>query len=271
MDQLLQGSNLNNMGFTSRIAFYALYEAWRLLQEISGFQPQLPMIDTDYNTRDSNRRSRRARRSRNNISNLRNVNIGGGGSETESTAQVQPDLVESTQHDELSSVAQCESVDKCAAHEIRNLDSEISEEYLELTINDESEAKEVKSVNCLPDLIPTNEFSDHSSDDDDLSETSVLKMESLVSECFKLGLSCSRSEWTAVGAQLCTLASALEDSYLGPENSSQRKLHETYQSIKLQLLKRARESSAQTDLGLVKTIGKQILLSGIWVLLKKVL
>ena len=83
------------------------------------------------------------------------------------------------------------------------------------------------------------------------------------------------SPWSAVGFQLCQIASAFEVGLCSPSDERQRRLFLAYQDIKLRTLQRDLKVAKAKDSGgeshFAKSVCRQILLSGIWLLVKKVL
>ena len=76
--------------------------------------------------------------------------------------------------------------------------------------------------------------------------------------------------WHNLGNQLCQIASAFEVSYAPTfESEQQRQIYQVYRDLKLKSLALSRRD--KTMVGLAKTICRQVLLSTIWTLLKKIM
>lgn len=75
--------------------------------------------------------------------------------------------------------------------------------------------------------------------------------------------------WSNLGNQLCEIASAFEVTYSPNLNENQRELYSVYRDLKVKTLALSRRDSSMT--GLAKTICRQVLLSSIWILLKKIM
>jgi hypothetical protein len=80
-------------------------------------------------------------------------------------------------------------------------------------------------------------------------------------------------DWAKLGSQLCSIASAFESTFYEPANPEQKAIYDAFQRIQ-------NSSSSEVDgrirrenslSGFAKTICRQVLLSSIWILLKKVL
>ena len=81
------------------------------------------------------------------------------------------------------------------------------------------------------------------------------------------------SPWGAVGFQLCQIASAFEIGLCSPSDERQRRIFLAYQDIKLRTLQRDMKvvSDSGGESHFAKSVCRQILLSGIWLLVKRVL
>ena len=75
--------------------------------------------------------------------------------------------------------------------------------------------------------------------------------------------------WHNLGQQLTEIASAFEVSYAPAMSPTQRIVYQEYQKLKIKSLALSRND--KTMMGLAKTICRQMLLSSIWILLKKIL
>ncbi len=75
--------------------------------------------------------------------------------------------------------------------------------------------------------------------------------------------------WGKVGHQLCEIASAFEVNYSPLQNEHQRELYRVYTQMKSRSLANSRTDESMS--GLAKTVCRQVLLSTIWILLKKIL
>ena len=75
--------------------------------------------------------------------------------------------------------------------------------------------------------------------------------------------------WHNLGNQLCEIASAFEVTYAPVMNEQQRQIYQVYRDLKLKSLALSRRDRSMA--GLAKTICRQVLLSTIWTLLKKIM
>ncbi len=114
--------------------------------------------------------------------------------------------------------------------------------------------------------------------DDSLSESEFLDdTNDEVDDC-KSGMSSQKQnkelvyrgvDWAKLGSQLCEIASAFEVTYSPLQNDHQRELYRVYTQLKLRTLVNSRRD--ESAIGLAKTVCRQVLLSTIWILLKKIL
>ena len=154
----------------------------------------------------------------------------------------------------------------------------------------------------LPDIVPAdqgreecstikdqmfmiqNEVMDEDEDDDDDEEEEEEEEEEyedepdgklrgethLLKKCF--AATPLSSPWGAVGFQLCQIASAFEVGLCSPSDERQRRIFLAYQDIKLRTLQRdmrvVGDSAGESHFA--KSVCRQILLSGIWLLVKRV-
>ena len=73
--------------------------------------------------------------------------------------------------------------------------------------------------------------------------------------------------WTNLGHQLTEIASAFEVSYAPAMTPTQRIVYQEYRKLKAKSLALSREE--KNLMGLAKTVCRQMLLSSIWILMKK--
>ena len=255
VEQLINGGeipfDLSSLSFTSRIAFYALYEAWRLLQDITGSLGNAIQENNNNNTPVNANNSHQAQ---------------------------SPDLIfdNSTQQQQSGDGGDDDDA-ATAGFGIGYATTEIRQQHLQqprgrtfgdTNKNIEETAEKNFFLNPLPDLVPH-----HDDDDDDLDDLLSEKMSKSASSIITsdILISSSSSSWRELGSQLCQLASAFELSFAGPENERQREIFKVYQRIKLKALKDGEEDCKRSDFGVAKSLCKQILLSSIWILLKKVI
>lgn len=306
LEQVLLGEmprNLNHLSFTSRIAFYALYEAWRLLQELSGIRrPQQPSALEDCRSGTGRPRIRPPPAPGSNCSTTEvsetigldetleissssaaatfeeEEEVAGATASQQQPQQQQPDLVlYSTQPWRKSLKEEEEEVTKegnghCNNSSCNSCSANFEERSLSSGVNH----------GLLPDLIPRlgqddckdaleKKMTEHEDmeDKDDLGSSNSNLDKVLVATCLNLSNSCS-SSWSEIGFQLCHLASAFEVSYEQSQVSqdSERELYQTYQKMRRMLLLKKRAAGSSS--GLVKIVCQQVLLSGIWILLKKI-
>ena len=253
IEQLLSGDrlDLSGLSFTSRLAFYALYEAWRLLQDLTG-------------SRGDNKEAF-----------CRQQNPTGTTSQTPKSPL-----------------------------NVNNFPPKSSSETRVPPVSDSTRPQEYVVVDCygdrdhsssLPDIVPAehgqdacsnskkqmilsedeNDEDDYDSEDDgeeDEPDGKTGGETCLLKQCFALPPSPS-SPWGAVGLQLCQIASAFEVGLCSPSDERQRRIFLAYQDIKLRTLQRdlkvAKDSGGESHFA--KSMCRQVLLAGIWLLVKRVL
>lgn len=266
------GIQLDQLSLTSRIAFYALYEAWRLLQDLT---------NTNTPTGQVRHEPPRPRQ-----------NVSAAPVQSNNMPDVIPrSEVVSTQQQQVTSQEKPPRGYYCTT----------------TTTNQNSPAKPPMTspietnLNCqrgqevpnnhyyeYPDLIPTNDNSNCSKYYPDLlernhntSSSSSLNVSSLYQDSDEEDeFDCRKEEndscadktgvdWQRLGNQLCEIASAFEVSYAPALNDHQKQVYEIYRRLRLYTLSRRNQDN--TVVGLAKNICRQVLLSSIWILLKKVI
>jgi hypothetical protein len=259
--------DLSGLSFTSRIAFYALYEAWRLLQELTGRRTLYSIGHHNTQTGISLHSPPPPPPPSDEDAML----------EEDATAIAVPDvIVGSTQQNDRN---QEQMISYCDDGH-RQLESESAQFHEQVSISASLRSYSASAVAdyFLPDIVPhmdqelaavaaaediTNCHHDYSGM---LSKKKIIdgsqKDPSL------------KSNWCAAGMQLSKIAAsaACQLAFINiPEDPGQRELFKVYNKIKIQSLKRDCRSGSGGELGLVKSVCRQIILSGIWILLKKVL
>lgn len=117
-----------------------------------------------------------------------------------------------------------------------------------------------------------SDFCHHVLTKSDCTHLSDLAMPDIIADLDNLKT--TSSPWRGLGHQLCQLASAFELCYAGP-GLKERLAHAAFQRIKLSILPDPDNEDddilKDSPVGLAKVLAKQMLLSGIWVLLKQVM
>ena len=260
IEQLLNGDrlDLSGLSFTSRLAFYALYEAWRLLQDLTGSRGDNDeaIIRQPTPTEASTPTSKSPL-------NADNCPV------ESASATCMPPISRSTRPQEHEA-SDCSG--KRTTAEGRDHRSSLPD------IVPAEHSREEYSK-CKEQMIASQDEGDDDEDEEDGEEEEDEdepdgKMGGetcLLKQCFAvppLG-----SPWGAVGFQLCQIASAFEIGLCSPSDERQRRIFLAYQDIKLRTLQRdlkvAKDSGGESHFA--KSVCRQILLSGIWLLVKKVL
>ena len=263
IQRLLNGDHLDLRGlsFTSRLAFYALYEAWRLLQNLTGStgnntvahhttpaDTATPKVGLNTDTCLAGSASSAATpipcstRSEDNVHVVSNQNLGNAGP---------------AQHLSLPDIVPPE-------HRHKD-DAKWNEQIIVYKDeDDEEEEGEEEGGGGEEDADYGNDWLD-----------ARVGVNSRLKKCFPRHP--PTSSWGAVGLQLCQIASAFEAGLCSPSDERQRRMFLSYQAIKLRALRRDMKvaNAASLEEGseshFAKSVCRQILLSGIWLLIKKVL
>ena len=292
---------LDNLSLTSRIAFYALYEAWRLLQDLSrnhGGSTSTP----------TNRRRPASPPPRQTVLPTPSRHV-----RPTPYPTVRPDIIPRGEEVSTQSSYSCDidstqsspsqSPVKSSGEQVKRqrlMDQEVKFEDVRerLTPNyyqhhTRNYPDMIPSSPCkpnnnnnnntwssnYPDLIPNSVCdsmldSDPDDDDDQEEEEEVDKgVDDVDGGDDEHPLLVGGVDWAKLGNQLCSIASAFESTFYEPATQEQKAIYETFQRIR-------NSSNSEVDgpirrenslSGFAKTICRQVLLSSIWILLKKVL
>ena len=246
---------LDRVSRLTRITFYALYEAWRLLQDLAP-EPQGPRAVSHEPLLVNNTYPRLVPTHINNITNVEKEGRRANGE--------LPDVL--PLEDEEDSTQQPKDVE-VTLEDITLADIQQMEESHQQMDNSQQ----------LPDLINT------AADTDELdagyfSTNSSLCMEPLdhdhgdVDEAVVVAKDISHDPWSRSGMALIQMASAFDISYGATfENERQRAAYELYQRMRGELLRShsAAYSHSQSVFDLGKAMLSQALLAGLWYMLKK--
>ena len=282
--------NLDQLSLTSRIAFYALYEAYRLLMDLTnGGQQQ-----------QQQRPQQQQQRQQHTVVNTPAQHQ----QESQHQNIVLPDIVpDSTQFRvRTPRVVSCQQSQQQQQSDKVNHEPSFNYPDLIPTIEEEDEPDFCKS-GFVPDLISgspgspgspgrddllNNKFSHYqkrsvstssdyySLDGSQLEDYQSALLEEDDESCDKLNEKCDDNSlifkgvnWRNLGDQLCEIASAFEVTYAPAMNDQQRQVYQIYRDLKLRTLAVNRRDHSM--IGLSKTICTQVLLSTIWILLKKIM
>ena len=262
IQRLLNGDHLDLRGlsFTSRLAFYALYEAWRLLQNLTGSTGDNTIA---HHTTPADTATPKAR--------LNTDSCLAGSASASSAATPVPGSTRSEDHvvsncrENLGSAGPAQHLslpDIVPPDHPREDDAKWNEQVI--VYQDEDDGEEEEGGGWEEDADYENDWLDAS-----VGVNSPLK------KCFARPP--PTSSWGAVGLQLCQIASAFEIGFCSASDERQRRMFLTYQAIKLRALRRDMKVANAASCGegseshLTKSVCRQILLSGIWLLIKKVL
>ena len=309
---------LDNLSLTSRIAFYALYEAWRLLQDLTA-------RSNNRSTNNNNRRRPASPPAHHQTtvpapqsSNVRN------NSSTHGNVAPQPDIIPrveevSTQQSTYNVYTYCSSdVDSnCSSpyqSPVKSSSEQVKRQRLMSNSSDNEDYDMTESFTSnfhqyhdsvshrnYPDMIPNeypttckpiynnnndSTFSSHypdlipsynhhmvESDDEVEEEKGFDDVDGGDDVDGRLQLTnVGGVNWSKLGSQLCQIASAFESTFYEPATDDQKAIYAAFQRIKSSASHDEVDSSEENSLsGLAKTICRQVLLSSIWILLKKVL
>jgi len=308
---------LDNLSLTSRIAFYALYEAWRLLQDLTA----------QSNNRSTNNNRRRRPASppvhhqttvpSSQSTNVRNI------TSTHRNVAPQPDII--PRGDEVSTQ---QSTYNVYSYYSSDVDSNCSSPYQSPIKSSSEQVKRQRlmsnsdiedydmtesftsnfhqyhdsvSHRNYPDMIPNeypntckpiinnnnndNTFSSHypdlipsynhhmvESDDDDVEGKVFDDIDGGDDVDGRLQLTnVGGVNWSKLGSQLCQIASTFESTFYEPATEDQKAIYAAFQRIKSSSHDEVDSGEENSLSGLAKTICRQVLLSSIWILLKKVL
>ena len=189
-----------------------------------------------------------------------------------------PDLLESTQSTEPRGLRQRQSSDKCEDKVQLDLIEHVHHRHE--TDNNDS------VLDFYPDLVPGYE-NRLTREDLEIKLSHQRKRYSTSSDYFSLDgsqmediledeqdlddqdhdLKINGVNWTNLGHQLTEIASAFEVSYAPAMTPTQRIVYHEYRKLKAKSLALSREE--KNLMGLAKTVCRQMLLSSIWILMKK--
>ena len=292
------GIRLDQLSLTSRIAFYALYEAYRLLMDLT--QPQSQQSHN--RTQPQQQQQQQSQQSQQHT--VLNGNVPEERPVAPQVYHPLPDIVESTRSYPRDFVGINDN-DKC-----QSVQPDIVQDTFDNT--NDSNQDETDRAYQVPDVI--SRIGNNSPNDQYHHRDFVFKTNSnyhfksqrsvsVSSDYFSLdGLSTVDEEeateddfdkfddskdhdldldkdlvykngpnginWQNLGKQLCEIASAFEVTYAPPVNEHHRELYEVYRDLKLKTLTLSRTDTSVT--GLAKTVLRQVLLSSIWILIKKI-
>jgi hypothetical protein len=269
--------HLDSLSLTSRIAFYALYEAWRLLQDLT---------QASGNRQNPRRRARPASAEDARPTNQRQEDL------------VHPDVLPCEERVSTQSAWTCrveqvhspakpdthgkrqrlmssgyESDDSC--HSFGFVNSDIPRYHSsrpDLLPEDLCFPAEGSTSN-YPDLIASPRHHGYRpGDDDDEDEVDSKGYDDVDGggDESRVLSPVGGVDWTKLGAQLCSIANTFESTFYRPATAEQKAVYEAFQRIRMSStgLFVDRDSSLS---GLAKMVCRQVLLSSIWILLKKVL
>lgn len=269
------GIQLDQLSLTSRIAFYALYEAYRLLMDLTSGNPALNHQEDNQQT--SHTIYRRHNQDREVF--LPDLipptsNLNRNPTAQDSTQSLNQPRVCRQQNYHHHHHCQAEPAEnKCPPPpeaQAQALPSSKPDFILDI-ISDEHE-DETDFVSRRPDVLfcaggrrsistssdyfsldgTTSEF-DYQSDEEDEDEE----------DCKKA------VNWHNLGNQLCQIASAFEVTYEHRMSRKQKEIYSMYRDLKLKSLALSRQDTTMS--GLAKTICRHVLLSTIWLLIKKIM
>ena len=286
--------HLDSLSLTSRIAFYALYEAWRLLQDLTQNQNGSSSVN--------NNRRRRTR--------PQQTNVPVTPVRTSSQEFVRPDVVPrdqevSTQSTYSMVTSDVESACSSPFESPVKSHGQVKRQRLMSSSEDEendcrtherftADVSSRRHFNNYPDMIPddydsckpinnnssnwssnypdliSNGNHHHRQDDSEEEEEEEKGYDDVDGgDDSRLLNNVGGVDWSKLGSQLCSIASSFESTFYKPVTDEQKAIYEAFQRIKMSsshFLDRDNSLS-----GLAKTICRQVLLSSIWILLKKVL
>lgn len=295
------GIQLDQLSLTSRIAFYALYEAYRLLTDLTQSSQQRISVSANHNNNDSSSNST-------NHTVLHQENVQRN-QQQQRAPVVLPDIIESTQQQHVPHGVveedKCQSApdlvqdiphhnndndepdfarpmpdfippgntrnETCAPadhhHQYQFRDFEkfrlksrrsisISSDYFSLDgLSQVDEEEEEENDLDLSKEDHQHQIHDHINNDNDHLDHDQYLIKGI--------------NWHNLGHQLTEIASAFEVTYAPVMNEQQRQMYQVYRELKLKTLAISRRDSSM--IGLAKTICRQVLLSSIWILLKKIM
>ena len=265
IQQLLNGDHLDLRGlsFTSRLAFYALYEAWRLLQNLTGSTGNNTIA---HHTTPADTATPKVRL---------NTDTCLAGSASSAATPIPcstryEDHVVSNENLGNAGPAQHLSLPDIVPPEHRHEDDAKWNDQIIVYKDEDGEEEEGEEE---------EEGGGGGGEEDADYDNNWL--DARVGVNSRLKKSFARppptSSWGAVGLQLCQIASVFEVGLCSPSDARQRRMFLSYQAIKLRALRRDMKVANAASCGggseshFAKSVCRQILLSGIWLLIKKVL
>ena len=293
------GIRLDQLSLTSRIAFYALYEAYRLLMDLT--QQSQQSNGTQQPQQQQSQQSQQHTVLNGNVPEERRPAAPQvyhplpdivestrsyprdfvGINDNDKCQSVQPDIVQDTfdntndsNQDETDRAYQVPDVISRIGNNSPNADQyQHHRDFVFKTTSSNYHFKSQRSVSVSSDYFSLDGLStvdeEEASDDDfdkfdDNSKDQDLDLDKdLVQKGGPNGIN-----WQNLGKQLCEIASAFEVTYAPPVNEHHRELYEVYRDLKLKTLTLSRTDTSVT--GLAKTVLRQVLLSSIWILIKKI-
>ena len=253
--------HLDRLNRLTRITFYALYEAWRLLQDLNPENRTLRRQRVDHQQQPDLLPERHNENERQNVAN------GVSASQSPMHEQQQQESAGSTRF-------QC-TVDE----QVDKVDREI---FLPDLLQQTSRTKDQNLpdlINCNNKVLDSDKWEDqgyHSANSSLCSEDHIKDLDTsdLAGEYGDLGVKGEINPWAQSGLTLIQIASAFDMSYGQEfENDQQRHLHEAYQRLRRDILmSQARKfSSGHASIFEVgKAVLSQAILAGMWFMLKKI-
>ena len=304
--------HLESLSLTSRVAFYALYEAWRLLQDLTqntGTENRRRRPRTS-STRDTTTRIPTPVRNTSNVFESSRPDIiprGDVSTQSTWTCRVEPSPSSSNcsspcQSPMKSQVKRQRLMSDCSEddfpmmdtftvstqqqqqehHAHHNLSSQnypdmIPDDFKVETNNNNYSWLPLQSSSSsplhYPDLIssPAHHQRDRFDDTTDEEEEEVDKgVDDVDGYDGSMVLSnVGGVDWYKLGAQLSSIANTFESTFYKPANDEQKAVYEAFQRIKMSSSLFIEGENSLS--GFAKMVCRQVLLSSIWILLKKVL
>ena len=293
------GMRLDQLSLTSRIAFYALYEAYRLLVDLTNTnqqqnpqqqqhrQPQHTVVNSPHAEQQERRRepevvlpdlipqnSADSTQSHSENHEVPRVHLRRQPANSDKwiPEQQQPDLI--PENDDDTTDFGFGLPDFVPGYE---QSQKITREDLEIKVQrvQRERSKRFSTSSDYFSLDGSLEMEDDQSSEGDFenSEHDFSNLED-IDETDSSNEKCYVNKginWHNLGNQLCEIASAFEVSYAPYANMTeqQRHIYQVYKDLKIKSLALSRRD--KTMVGLARTICRQLLLSTIWTLLRKIM
>ena len=290
------GMRLDQLSLTSRIAFYALYEAYRLLVDLTNTnqqqnpqqqqqqQPQHTVVNSPHAEQQERRREPEvvlpdlipqtsADSTQSQFSEVPRVHLRRQNSDKWIPEQHRPDLI--PENDDTTDFGY-PLPDFVPGYE---QSQKITREDLEIKVQrvQRERSKRFSTSSDYFSLDGSLEMEDDQSSEGDFenSEHDFSNLEDIDETDSTSNEKCEYVNkginWHNLGNQLCEIASAFEVSYAPYANMTeqQRHIYQVYKDLKIKSLALSRRD--KTMVGLARTICRQLLLSTIWTLLRKIM